>query len=267
MRSLRLARPALVLFCALGSASAQAGKEDANNGRDLARPLSKVGWLYQYQRLGTPEYDDHLNTLEAQKPFILSPVWKLNLGLDLPIDANDAAGPGTFQGGLGDAQLFGLLVSKVNDTVYWGLGAAAIFPTASQTHLGDGKYRLAPGAGIRFGLPGHGEDDWLLLQASYDQDVAGDPDRSPVRVWHFKPNLNLTFCQDWFFDLYPSSDISYNAGDLQPGDTGRWFIPFDFLFGKVWQKTAAASLEISIPLVRDYDLYKFKLGTEVDFFF
>lgn len=58
--------------------------------------------------------------------------------------------------------------------------------------------------------------------------------------------------------LFPSPDIRINYGDPITGQTGRWFVPFDFRVGKKFTENIALSLEIGVPIVRDYPVYDFK---------
>jgi hypothetical protein len=68
-------------------------------------------------------------------------------------------------------------------------------------------------------------------------------------------------------NLYPSSDIRYNFAAKRPGDSGRWFLPFNFMVGKMVTRSIVASIEIGVPLVDDYQVYDFKLEARVGFFF
>jgi hypothetical protein len=62
----------------------------------------------------------------------------------------------------------------------------------------------------------------------------------------------------WFVTLFPSPDIRINYGDPITGQTGRWFVPFDFRFGKKFTENIALSLAFGAPIVRDYPVYDFK---------
>ena len=62
-------------------------------------------------------------------------------------------------------------------------------------------------------------------------------------------------------------DIRYNFAAKRPGDSGRWFFPFNFMVGKLLTRSVVASLEIGVPIVKDYQVYDFKLEARVGFFF
>ena len=58
--------------------------------------------------------------------------------------------------------------------------------------------------------------------------------------------------------FYPSPDVRINFGDPITGQTGRLFIPFDVRVGKKITDNLALSLEVGVPIVRDYPIYDFK---------
>jgi hypothetical protein len=68
--------------------------------------------------------------------------------------------------------------------------------------------------------------------------------------------------RDWFVTLFPSQDIAVNFLD-----GGKWFSPFDFLIGKNLSRRTVSSLEVSVPLVKDYNSYEFKLEARMSYFF
>jgi hypothetical protein len=49
-----------------------------------------------------------------------------------------------------------------------------------------------------------------------------------------------------------------NFGDPITGQTGRWFVPFDIRVGKKLSDTVALSLEVGVPILKDYPVYDFK---------
>jgi hypothetical protein len=81
------------------------------------------------------------------------------------------------------------------------------------------------------------------------------------------PLVNIGLPDGWFVNLYPSSDIRYNFAAKRPGDSGRWFVPFNFMVGKMVTRSIVASLEMGVPIVNDYQVYDFKLEARVGFFF
>jgi len=63
--------------------------------------------------------------------------------------------------------------------------------------------------------------------------------------------------------FYPSNDIRINYGDPTSGQTGRLFLPFDVAIGRKVTDRLLMSLEVSVPIVKDYPVYNFK--TEMRF--
>ncbi len=69
--------------------------------------------------------------------------------------------------------------------------------------------------------------------------------------------VNITLPDRWFFTLYPSPDIRWNFGDPITGQTGRLFLPFDARIGKKFSDLFNVSLEVGVPIVQQYPVYKF----------
>ena len=63
-------------------------------------------------------------------------------------------------------------------------------------------------------------------------------------------------------DLYPSPDIRINFLDHD-----KLFLPLDVMVGKLVTPKLITSLEVSAPIVKDYDLYNFKLEVRIGVFF
>ena len=55
-----------------------------------------------------------------------------------------------------------------------------------------------------------------------------------------------------------------NFGDPITGQTGRLFLPFDFMLGRTMMKDVTVSLEIGVPMIRDYPVYDFKAVTRLN---
>ena len=49
-----------------------------------------------------------------------------------------------------------------------------------------------------------------------------------------------------------------NFGDPVPGQTGRLFLPFDARVGRDLNDHISLSLEIGVPIIKDYPVYNFK---------
>jgi len=73
----------------------------------------------------------------------------------------------------------------------------------------------------------------------------------------------LTLC----WGAWHTDEIRYNLADKRPRDTGRLFLPFDFLIGKLWPGKLVTSIEVSVPIIKEYKLYDCKMEARIGFFF
>ena len=80
-----------------------------------------------------------------------------------------------------------------------------------------------------------------------------------------RPTLNLDLGNRWFFTFYPNPDIRVNFGDPVARQTGRLFLPFDGMVGRVLKSGWVASLEVGVPIIKDYPFYDFKTEGRVHF--
>jgi hypothetical protein len=103
-------------------------------------------------------------------------------------------------------------VKSTGGVVIWGLGATAMFPTASETVLGTGKYSLGP-----TGVVGYLGKTWTA--AVFPQhwwSVAGDSKRSDVNltniqyfIYYAPPGLNPNAA--WRIGMSPNISINWAA--------------------------------------------------------
>jgi hypothetical protein len=191
--------------------------------------------------------------------------------LDLPLIVTDAMSTdnpnGNCEFGLGDVLVQGLFINTLTQRFAWGFGTQLIFPTATQDQMGFGKYQVLPTAVFRVTTPEITKGSWSALLVRYDVSVFGDDDRRDIKEIQFAPTFNISLPHNWFVTLYPSSDIRYNLGDQRPGDTGRWFVPFDFMVGKMLSPIIIGSVEVSFPIINEYQVYDFKIEGRIGFFF
>jgi hypothetical protein len=107
-------------------------------------------------------------------------------------------------------------------------------------------------------LPELSEGSFFTGLARYDVSFAGDPSKRNISNLQLAPTLNIMLPDRWFVTFYPDPDIRINYGDPIVGQTGRLFLPMDFLVGRDLTKTITLSLEISVPMIKDYPVYDFK---------
>lgn len=58
-----------------------------------------------------------------------------------------------------------------------------------------------------------------------------------------------------------------NYGDPVTGQTGRLFLPVDFILGRKLTQNLVLSLEVSVPIIKDYPVYDFKTEVRLNLLF
>jgi hypothetical protein len=242
----------------------------ANTGDDLFKPPPNLfQMMYEYKTApGAGKAAGSLGTVTTDTLNIrfdhsvdLAPLWILALRTDVPLVAKNpitANNPdGDYLRGLGDADFQGILVHDLNARWTVGFGARVTAPTGGDT-LGSGKWQALPAAGVRYALPEISSASYLEPAVRYDVSFAGDPAKKNISNLQFAPTFNLGLPNRWFITFYPSTDIRWNFGDAITGQTGRLFLPFDARIGRKLSDNLALSLEVGVPIVRDYPIYNFK---------
>lgn len=209
----------------------------------------------------TREVTTQTLNLRYDHAFDISSGWILATRSDLPMLAKNPITNSNPNGddltGVGDADVQAALIRNVDQRWAFGFGMRLIAPTGNDA-LGSGKWQVMPIVGARLGLPEISESSYFEPILRYDVSVAGDPTKSNISNLQFAPTLNVGLPNRWFITFFPSADIRINYGDPVTGQTGRWFIPFDFRFGKKFTDNIALSLEVGVPIVKDYPVYDFK---------
>jgi hypothetical protein len=209
----------------------------------------------------TREVTTETLNLRYDHAFDLQSGWILATRTDLPMLSKNpisASNPnGDFVQGIGDADVQAALIHNINQRWAFGFGMRLIAPTGDDL-LGSGKWQVMPIVGARLALPEITNGSYFEPLLRYDVSVAGDPTKKNISNLQFAPTLNINLPNRWFFTFFPSTDIRINYGDPITGQTGRWFVPFDFRFGKKFTDNVALSLEIGVPIIKDYPVYDFK---------
>jgi hypothetical protein len=261
-----IAAPQDATAAPLASAALQdtnAQEQAAYNGQDFTRPQNLLQFRYEYTTApGTNRsVTTDTVTLRADKKIDLTSQWQLAFRSDLPVRAKNpitSDNPdGDFLYGLGDADVQAALIYTFNDRWAAGFGDRLIAPTGTNG-VGSGQWQMMPIAGFREKFPEIGPDTYFTFLVRYDVSVAGDPSRKNISNLQFAPMFNLGLPDRWFITFYPNPDIRVNFGDPVTGQTGRLFLPFDFLVGRKLTSDLVASLEISMPIINDYPVYNFK---------
>jgi hypothetical protein len=195
--------------------------------------------------------------------------WSGSVRIDMPLaltnEISSENPDGAFDFGAGDALAQVVGIYTLDSSWAFGAGAQFTFPTASRVTMGTGKYVALPGAVFRRMLPELSPGSFIAPELLYAFDVGGDPERGHVSELQLQPTLDWELSHGVFLNLFPSSDIRINLG--APHGRGRLFFPFDVLAGIMVTPRLLTSLEVSVPIVKDYPVYDFKLEATVGYFF
>jgi hypothetical protein len=242
---------------------ADTGPEAQNNGTDFTRPQNSLESRTQFRESsGTDTRTDREREfIRLTGRFQLSDDWKLAWfaqGQVLNKDTTSSNPSSSEQEfGLGDSIFQAALIQTLDERWAYGFGARLAAPTA-QDDLGTGKWQIMPGFGVRYMLTELGSNSYFVPQMRYAVSFAGEASRRNISEPQIAPTLNLDLPDRWFVTLYPSNDIRINYGDPVPGQTGRLFLPADFAIGHRLSDAVLMSLEIGVPIVKDYPVYDFK---------
>ena len=240
-----------------------------NPGSDFSRPTDLFQIRSEYKTApgsgaekGTiAEVTTESLTLRLDQKYNLSSDWVLGFRTDVPFLTKDPISSynplGDYVDGIGDIDAQAAVVHTFNSRWRFGFGARIYAPTGGEV-LGTGKWQIMPGFAVRYALPEINSSSYLEPLVRYDQSFAGDPARKSISNLQLQPTFNLGLPERWFIQFYPSADIRWNYGPPATGQTGRLFLPFDASFGRKIADNVALSLEIGVPIVKEYPVYNFK---------
>jgi hypothetical protein len=240
-----------------------------NNGQDFTRPENLFQLRYLDQTAPgngaakgtTREVTSDNVILRMDYQFALAPQWRIAFRSDLPYDTKNPISSdnpaGDYMHGVGDADVQAAILHEFDARWAAGLGARLVAPTGDD-NLTSGKWQAMPLGGFRYMLPEISKGSYFIALARYDVSFAGDPTKKNISNLQLAPELNVSLPYRWFFTLYPSPDIRINYGDAVTGQTGRLFLPFDVMLGRQLTNNVVASIEVSVPIIKDYPVYTFK---------
>lgn len=140
----------------------------------------------------------------------------------------DLASPTGGSFGLGDISMNVLLGPERPATlVFWGLGPAVRFPTATSRGLGpfdSGQLSLGPAASL-VATPGHFVVGFIVNNV---WSVAGREGASAVNAFVLQPLLNLNLPSGWYLASTP-----YIIGDWTVPEGNGWLVPVGAGLGKI----------------------------------
>jgi len=244
----------------------------ANNGGDITRPQT----AFELRTLDEATSNETSKTNTAQLllrmsgKIPLAPGWRAGLLAQAPLKEETTttfdSSSVTRESGLGDATFQAFVAHALNER--WDIGAGArLVARTAEDNLGTGKWQIMPGGGVRVLLPEWGEDSYFVPTIRYALSFAGNPAARRISEPQIAPTLNIDLPGPWFITFYPSNDIRINFGQPRSGQTGRLFFPFDALIGMKLTNTLQISLEGSVPIVKEYPVYNFKIEGRVRLLF
>ena len=175
---------------------------------------------------GVGPADGTTNTLNIQPvyPFPLGNFNVINRFI-LPVTYEGELVPG--QGsvfGLGDLSYTAFFSPAGTGSVTWGVGPSFLFPTATDTRLGTGKWSAGIGA-VMLATPGK----WVVgVLAQNTWSFAGDANRADVNFFFSQYFLNYNLKNGWYVSSAPIITANWEAESGQ-----QWTIPFGGGVGKL----------------------------------
>jgi hypothetical protein len=179
-------------------------------------------------------------SLQPIIPFSLGKDWSLITRTIVPfIYAESPVSGGRSSSGLGDLiATFYLSPREMVKGWDWGVGPGFIFPSATDSSLGGGKWSAGPTAAAFWQ-----QGPWTIgMVTGHAWSFAGDRHRSPVNTTYLKPSISYTTKgqttfgadtsseYDWFarqwtvpLDLSVSQLVNLGKQPVQFAITGRWY--------------------------------------------
>jgi hypothetical protein len=125
--------------------------------------------------------------------------------------------------GFGDIRFVDVAVLDAGHSLLFGLGPTFVFPTASDTFSGQGKWQVGPAAAAAF-VP----RNWLFgILAQNPISFAGDSTRSPANALFLQPFIAYQLGHGWFVRSEPQMIFDW--------ETNKQQLPIDLGIGRVFK--------------------------------
>jgi hypothetical protein len=243
---LNLARCASVAgaLSVAGPVLADSDRPDLVNGTgdDPTKPLGKIELLDRYTEAPGPGVEEgttkrvETNTPFARidVPFRLTPQWELNFRTEIPVVWTNGVTPenptGATVSGFGNVLTQAWIVHDFDQRWAVALGGQLIAPSSTNGVATD-AWEQVTGFVVRAMLPEISPGSYFAPQVRYGIDFEGNDDGRMLRQLRIAPTLNINLPDNLFFTLYPSPDVRLNYGAPVHNQTGRLFLPLNFLVG------------------------------------
>lgn len=225
----------LSLFFIFGSLSISAEQvkkpEPSQSLQEQATDPTAILTQLQVQNVLVPKTHDASGYANQ---FILQPVIPISKNKIFPmtqvirstlplLTTADPSGPVDDTTSLGDLVVLDIFLPERKDWGIWGVGPIAIFPTATDDRIGQGKWQLGPAFIVFYNKIKH----WQLgLFVQNPISIAGDNNRPDVSTLILQPIATRHLNKGWYVGI----------GDLQTTyewHSGNYNIPINFRVGKV----------------------------------
>ena len=255
------------------------GSNSSNaTGDDPTQPRRKIELLDRYTEAPGPGVEEgttkqvQTNTpfVRIEAPFQLAPQWDLNFRTEIPVvwtNGVTSENPtGATVSGFGNVLTQGWIVHDLDQRWAVALGGQLIAPTSTNSVASD-AWEQVTGFVVRAMLPEISPGSYFAPQVRYGIDFEGNDDGRMLRQLRIAPTLNINLPHDLFLTLYPSPDIRLNYGTPVWNQTGRLFLPLNFLIGWKPSDHTVVSAEFGIPIIKDFPVYTFKTQLRIGYLF
>ena len=247
-------------------------------GDDPTQPLGKIELLDRYTEAPGPGVEEgttkraETNTPFAriEEPFQIAPEWEFNFRAEIPVVWTNGVTPenptGAIVSGFGNVLTQAWVVHDFDQRWAVALGGQLIAPTSTNSVASD-AWEQVTGFVVRAMLPEISPGSYFAPQVRYGIDFEGNDDGRMLRQLRIAPTLNINLPHHLFFTLYPSPDIRLNYGTPVWSQTGRLFLPLNFMIG--WKPTdhTVVSAEFGVPIIKDFPVYTFKTQLRIGYLF
>ena len=152
--------------------------------------------------------------------------------------------------GMGDINYTAWFAPPTKSNLTWGFGLVSIWPTASNSKLGAGKFSVGPSAVLVYSLP----NGMVAAIISDWKSVGGDEARADVHTFFFQYILTYFLQNKWYLSSAPINLANWEAEKDQ-----RWTIP---LGGGVGKMFSIGKLPLDFQTQAFYNVVRPDLGPE-----